>query len=71
LLDLVGGTFSLASGTMSISNGVNVTKVVLAGVTILYDLLFVFQHYCLYNQKDWGKRDLTIEEISSSNIKDN
>jgi cystinosin len=54
ILDLVGGTFSLASGTLSTSNGVNITKVVLAGVTVLYDFLFIFQHYCLYKQRNYG-----------------
>jgi cystinosin len=51
ILDLVGGTFSLASGGLSVTNGLNFTKIILAFVTIFYDLIFVFQHYCLYRKK--------------------
>jgi cystinosin len=51
LLDLVGGVFSIASGALSVSNGLNITKMVLAIVTIVYDLIFVFQHYVLYRKR--------------------
>ena len=51
ILDLIGGGFSMASGGLSVSNGLNVTKVILAFITIFYDLLFCFQHYCLYRKK--------------------
>ncbi len=48
LLDLVGAAFSFASGGLSVQNGLNLTKVILAFITVAYDLLFCFQHYVLY-----------------------
>lgn len=51
LLDLVGAGFSIASGSLSVSNGLNVTKMVLALMTVGYDLIFIVQHYCLYNKR--------------------
>lgn len=52
ILDLVGAAFSIASGSLSVSNGLNVTKMILALLTIVYDIIFVIQHYCLYNKKE-------------------
>ncbi len=52
LLDLVGGTFSLASGSVSVQNGLNVTKLILAFLTVVYDLIFVVQHYVMYRGND-------------------
>jgi cystinosin len=57
ILDLVGATFSIASGGLSVSNGLNVTKMILAIMTIGYDFIFVIQHYCLYNDKNKKKRE--------------
>lgn len=51
LLDFVGGVFSVASGGMSVSNGLNVTKTVLGFLTIFFDLIFIFQHYVLYRKR--------------------
>lgn len=51
LLDLVGASFSIASGSLSVSNGLNVTKLALALLTVFYDLIFVFQHYVLYRKQ--------------------
>ena len=51
ILDLVGATFSIASGSLSVSNGLNITKMVLAILTVFYDIIFVIQHYCLYNPR--------------------
>ena len=51
ILDLIGGGFSLASGGISVENGLNITKLALALLTIVYDLIFVFQHYLLYRPK--------------------
>lgn len=48
IFDLLGGIFSFASGTESVSNGLNMTKLILAILTVVYDLFFIFQHYCLY-----------------------
>ena len=52
ILDLVGGGTSLASGSISIENGLNVTKLFLAILTVMYDMIFVVQHYVLYRKKD-------------------
>ena len=51
-MDLVGGGTSLASGSISIENGLNVTKLFLAILTVIYDMIFVIQHYVLYRKKD-------------------
>jgi len=62
LLDLVGGVLSFIqifidwadSGTTSqFSGGLNVAKFLLAIVCIVFDLIFLFQHYILYNPKDY------------------
>ena len=45
----------MASGGLSVTNGLNITKVILAFITVVYDLFFCFQHYCLYRQKDSEK----------------
>ena len=51
ILDLVGATFSIASGGLSTSNGLNITKMILALLTVIYDFIFIIQHYCLYNKR--------------------
>lgn len=48
LLDLVGGAFSIASGGLSVENGLNLTKMALAILTVIYDLIFIIQHYVLF-----------------------
>jgi cystinosin len=50
ILDLLGACFSFASSTLSLTNGLNLAKFILAIISILYDLFFIFQHYCLYNK---------------------
>lgn len=50
VLDLVGGVFSFTSGGLSVTNGLNLTKVILAFITVFYDLIFCFQHYVLYKK---------------------
>lgn len=62
IFDLIGGVFSFASGSLSVSNGLNVTKLVLAILTIIYDLIFMFQHYCLYNKK---QKPESLEKLAS------
>lgn len=61
LLDLVGASFSIASGSLSVSNGLNITKMALALLTIFYDLIFVFQHYVLYRKP--RKKDAESESL--------
>jgi len=45
----------MASGGLSVTNGLNLTKLILAFITIVYDLFFVFQHYVLYRKKPEGE----------------
>lgn len=51
ILDLVGGIFSFASGTLSIADGLNFAKLMLAILSIGFDIVFIVQHYFLYNKK--------------------
>lgn len=60
LMDLVGGVFSMASGGLSVSNGLNVSKMILAILTVFYDLIFVVQHYCIYNPKRRKNKENSI-----------
>lgn len=62
ILDLVGGGFSLASGSVSLQNGLNVTKLFLAILTVVYDLIFVVQHYVLYRGND-EKTERLVEDL--------
>ena len=55
LLDLLGGIFSFASGEMSTEHGINVTKLAMAIVSIVYDSIFIFQHYVLYRKPPQNK----------------
>ena len=77
LLDLVGASFSIASGSLSTSNGLNLTKMALAFLTVFYDIIFVFQHYVLYRERPEsvgkGESLLTKErqEDSQSNVEIN
>lgn len=52
ILDLVGGVFSSASGGLSVENGLNITKVVLGFITMVYDTFFCIQHYCIFRNKE-------------------
>lgn len=52
LMDLIGGIFSMASGGLSVENGLNVVKVVLSFITIFYDVFFCVQHYCLFRNRE-------------------
>lgn len=61
LLDLVGATFSAASGSLSVSDGLNITKMALAVLTIFYDIIFVVQHYILYRKS--GKKKTEGSEV--------
>lgn len=51
LFDLIGGVFSFLSASLSKSNGLNVSKILLGVFSIAIDLSFGFQHYCLYRKK--------------------
>ena len=70
LLDLVGGSFSLASGGISTENGLNIAKFALALLTIVYDLIFIFQHYVLYRnppQRQKEEEDSLLGEKTLEN----
>jgi len=51
-MDLTGGIFSVSETALRIvfisEYSLNITKLLLGALTILYDLLFVHQHYYLY-----------------------
>jgi cystinosin len=56
LLDLSGGVLSLAqlqldSSLQTDRSGIigNASKLMLGNVTVLFDFVFIFQHYCLYH----------------------
>ena len=61
LLDLLGGSLTFVQilldkidsgqSTGQFSSGLNTAKFLLGILTILFDLVFLFQHYILYNPK--------------------
>lgn len=55
LLDFTGGFFSFLQMALEAINGVDVkinpVKLVLAIMCMIYDIIFVIQHYCLYPEK--------------------
>jgi hypothetical protein len=59
----VGGSLSLASGSISLENGLNVTKLFLAILTVGYDLIFMFQHYVLYRNNDGELEEILAREV--------
>lgn len=59
----------MASGGLSVNNGLNLTKVILAFITVAYDLIFCFQHYCLY-RKNPNPADLLTESLTDSTLRD-
>lgn len=42
----------MTSGGLSAENGLNLTKVILGFITIVYDVLFCIQHYCLFRNSE-------------------
>lgn len=70
MLDLMGGTLTFLqilldyadSGDMGnqFGSGLNTAKFLLGVLTIIFDLIFLFQHYVLYNPKN--RRPLHEEE---------
>lgn len=55
LLDFTGGFFSFLQMALEAINGVEVkinpVKLILAIMCMVYDIIFVVQHYCLYPEK--------------------
>lgn len=71
LLDLVGGGMSLASGSVSLQNGLNITKLVLAVLTVVYDTIFVVQHYVLYRGNDRKEEERKlVENVDVDGVED-
>ena len=75
LLDLTGGLLSFVqifidwadSGTTSqFSGGLNVAKFLLAIVCIVFDLIFLFQHYVLYPRPSKGLQEAILVSEKSS-----
>ena len=62
ILDLVGGIFALVSGSISVENGLNIAKFGLALMTIVYDLIFLFQAFVLYRKPKKSELDLELEK---------
>ena len=54
LLDLVGGVMSIAQLVL-VDRGINAPKLLLGGIAIGFDSLFIVQHYVLY--RDRGPAD--------------
>lgn len=48
ILDLIGGIFSLISGAISTENGLNIVKLALAILTLVYDIIILIQAFILY-----------------------
>lgn len=64
IFDLMGGIFSFASGSIEVGNGLNVTKLILAILTIVYDMIFIVQHYCIY-PKSSEKKSFYLDEAAT------
>ena len=84
LLDLIGGVLSIAqlvidSSLQSDWSGLtgNPVKLGLGNVSILFDILFMVQHYILYkgnkvkeDGRDWERRSLTASDDERRPLRD-
>lgn len=61
LLDFTGGLFSFLQMGMESSNGANLNinpvKLILSMICMVYDVVFIVQHYILYPQKKQPELD--------------
>lgn len=73
ILDLLGGLFSFiqifidwveSGATNQFSGGLNIAKFLLAIVSMVFDLIFLFQHYVLYNpnKRKEARSDADLEK---------
>ncbi|WOL12790.1 cystinosin [Canna indica] len=69
ILDLVGGVLNFGQmGIQSIDQGTlvnfygNIGKTLLSLEVVVFDVLFIFQHYVLYRVKDEGNLPTVVEE---------
>lgn len=56
MVDLIGGVFSFISAGLSRYNGLNLSKILLGAFSIILDLIFAFQHFCMYGENDQRKK---------------
>lgn len=77
LLDFTGGMLSFmqifidwaaAGATSQFTGGLNIAKFLLAVVSIFFDLIFLFQHYVLYNPKRLKAERDSPEDIYEDNL---
>lgn len=61
ILDIIGGVLSLLSGSVSTEDGINITKLCLAILTLLYDFIFLGQRY-RYKQSKGNLQHGVFEE---------
>ena len=59
----MGGGFSLLSGAISTDNGLNITKLFLAILTLFYDFVMLFQRFCLYPPKKGKTHQSLLEDL--------
>ena len=80
ILDLTGGTFSFVQMALEAGFGqdvkINPVKLVLGIMCVIYDILFIIQHYCLYPQSkeklavvsSYQRSDITSESALESKL---
>mmetsp|Transcript_2618 Transcript_2618/g.2258 ORF Transcript_2618/g.2258 Transcript_2618/m.2258 type:complete len:160 (-) Transcript_2618:150-629(-) len=60
LFDLTGGALSILQNIIDLNDGttdkLNPIKFWLGNITLIYDVIFIIQHYCLYNPKNQKKK---------------
>lgn len=69
LSDLIGGALSLLSGLLLTHNGINMSKLGLALISICFDTLFTIQHYCLYPHSPPAEED-KFHEMNEVDLQD-
>ncbi len=52
ILDLFGGAFLFASGKTSFSDGLNMVKMIVGFISMIYGVIFCVQHYVLYRASE-------------------
>ena len=66
LLDLTGGSLSFLQMALEAIFGeevkINPVKLILGIMVVVYDILFVIQHYCLYPERSHGEK---VDQVDS------
>jgi len=81
LLDFTGGSFSFAQNIIDTIRGqsiiiddptqshtLNITKYALSFISIIFDIIFMIQHYCLYKNNNKSKDSKTEHLINSIDV---